>query len=60
MLDRPKIKAFIKASNLLECYNVNHSKLDILENYVALKAYLGYLMVIPPSKLNKVLINRFP
>jgi len=27
---------------------------------MALKAYLGFLMVIPPSKLNKVLMNRLP
>ncbi len=27
---------------------------------MALKAYLGYFMVLPPSTLNKVLLNRFP
>lgn len=59
-MDRPRIKAFIKASNLLECYNLNHCKIDVLKNYMALKAYLGFLMVIPPSKLNKVLMNRLP
>lgn len=60
LLDRPRVKAFIKASNLLECPNLNHCKIDVLKNYMAVKAYLGFLMVIPPSKLNKMLMNRFP
>ncbi len=59
-MDRPRIKAFIKASNLLECYNLDHCKMDVLKSPDAIKAYLGFLMVIPPSKLNKVLMNRFP
>jgi hypothetical protein len=34
--------------------------MDVLKSAEAIKAYLGFLMVIPPSKLNKVLMNRFP
>ena len=58
ILDRVKIKSFLKASNLFECYNLNHFKMDIMNNQTALKSYLGFLMVLPSSKINKSLLNR--
>jgi hypothetical protein len=39
---------------------MDHFKLDMFHLFPAMKAYLGFIMVIPAGKLNKALLDRIP
>lgn len=55
-----KSKSMLKMTNLLECPNLNHTRIDIHFDLYARKAFLCFLMAMPYCKYLKFLMQRLP